>query len=242
MEPNTPAEVGKFIVADTDKRRKVCNSPISSRNILNSVSPENNHPGSDMPLSRCKLLHLAAGVGTRGAYPMFRLRRRLSESAGHHDRAFRRRRRNRHLGADALRSDGKSLGQTVIVEDLAGAAGAIGVAKVVHSPRRLHAVHRHLTTHVLIGGLYKLDFDRAQRFDADRRARLRAASDLRQERLPVKDLKELIAWLKEIPAKPASGFPAPDRPAISPAFRSRKRPGPRSSSCPIAATVRRCKT
>ncbi|MGC2080117.1 MAG: tripartite tricarboxylate transporter substrate-binding protein [Xanthobacteraceae bacterium] len=59
--------------------------------------------------------------------------------------------------ADAM---GKSLGQTIIVEDVTGAAGSIGVARVVHSaPDGYTLSVGTLTTHVLIGGLYKLDFD-----------------------------------------------------------------------------------
>ena len=55
---------------------------------------------------------------------------------------------------------GKALGQTVIVEDLTGAAGGIGVGKVVRSPADGYTLSvGTLTTHVLIGGLYRLDFD-----------------------------------------------------------------------------------
>ena len=55
---------------------------------------------------------------------------------------------------------GRSLGQSVIVEDITGAAGAIGVARVVHAtPDGYTLSVGTLTTHVLIGGLYKLDFD-----------------------------------------------------------------------------------
>src|SRR5580658_1133081 len=55
---------------------------------------------------------------------------------------------------------GKALGQTIIVEDLAGAAGAIGVARVAHATADGYTLCvGTLTTNVLIGGLYKLDFD-----------------------------------------------------------------------------------
>jgi tripartite-type tricarboxylate transporter receptor subunit TctC len=40
-------------------------------------------------------------------------------------------------------SVGKSLGQTIIVENVTGAAGSIGVARVARAGRWLHAQYRH---------------------------------------------------------------------------------------------------
>ena len=140
---------------------------------------------------------------------------------------------------------GKSFGQTVIVEDLTGAAGSIGVGSVVHSPsRRLHAVRRHLDDEC-----------------ADRRplqiAISTCSTDLTpiaelayepllicvKNSLPVQNLKELIAWLKDNPGKASVGHSRRrlDRKSRR-ICRSRRPPGPRSSSCPIAATGRRCRT
>ena len=75
------------------------------------------------------------------------------------------------------------LGQPVIIENVAGAGGSIGVGRVVHaSPDGYTVSIGTLTTHVLSGALYPLQFDLHQRSGADRRAWLRAASDRREER------------------------------------------------------------
>jgi len=102
----------------------------------------------------------------------------------------------------------KSLGQTIIVENVTGAAGSIGVTRVVRSPADGCTLSiGTLTTHVLIGGLYKLDFDLL--------ADLTPIAELAYEpllicvknSLPAKNLQELIAWLKANPGKASVGIP-----------------------------------
>ncbi len=102
----------------------------------------------------------------------------------------------------------KSLGQTIIVENVTGAAGSIGVSRVVRAPVDGYTLSiGTLTTHVLIGGLYKLDFDLL--------ADLTPIAELAYEpllicvknSLPVKNLQELIAWLKANPGKASVGIP-----------------------------------
>jgi tripartite-type tricarboxylate transporter receptor subunit TctC len=59
--------------------------------------------------------------------------------------------------ADAM---GKSLGQTMIVENVTGAAGSIGVSRVARAVADGYTLSiGTLTSNVLVGGLYKLDFD-----------------------------------------------------------------------------------
>jgi len=103
---------------------------------------------------------------------------------------------------------GKALGQTIIVENVTGAAGSIGVTRVVRSPADGYTLSiGTLTTHVLIGGLYKLDFDLL--------ADLTPIAELAYEpllicvknSLPAKNLQELIAWLKANPGKASVGIP-----------------------------------
>jgi tripartite-type tricarboxylate transporter receptor subunit TctC len=88
---------------------------------------------------------------------------------------------------------GKALGQTFIVEDLTGAAGAIGVGKV--------------TTNVLIGGLYKLDFDVLNDLTPIAELAYEPLLICVKNSLPVHNLKELIAWLKANPGKASVGVP-----------------------------------
>jgi len=103
---------------------------------------------------------------------------------------------------------GKALGQTIIVEDLTGAAGAIGVAKVVRSPADGYTLSiGTLTTHVLIGGLYKLDFDLLGDLTPIAELAFEPLLICVKNALPVKNLQELIAWLKANPGKASVGIP-----------------------------------
>jgi len=52
------------------------------------------------------------------------------------------------------------LGQSVIIENVAGAAGSIGVGRAVRSPADGYTLSIGTsTTHMLTGGLYTLPFD-----------------------------------------------------------------------------------
>jgi tripartite-type tricarboxylate transporter receptor subunit TctC len=103
---------------------------------------------------------------------------------------------------------GKTLGQTIIVEDVAGAAGGIGVAKVVHSPADGYTLSvGTLTTHVLIGELYKLDFDLLTDLTPVAELAHEPLMICVRNGLPAKNLQELIAWLKANPGKASAGIP-----------------------------------
>jgi tripartite-type tricarboxylate transporter receptor subunit TctC len=103
---------------------------------------------------------------------------------------------------------GRALGQPIIVEDLAGAAGGIGVAKVVHSAADGYTLSiGTLTTHVLIGGLYKLDFDLLTDLTPIAELAYEPLLICVKNGLPVKNLQELTAWLKANPGKASAGIP-----------------------------------
>jgi tripartite-type tricarboxylate transporter receptor subunit TctC len=105
-------------------------------------------------------------------------------------------------------SMGKSLGQTIIVEDVTGAAGSIGVARVVRSaPDGYTLSVGTLTTHVLIGGLYKLDFDLLSDLTPIAELAYEPLLICIRNSLPAHNLQELIAWLKENPGKASVGIP-----------------------------------
>src|SRR6516164_3527642 len=107
--------------------------------------------------------------------------------------------------ADAM---GKSLGQTVIVEDVTGAAGGIGVARVVRAPADGYTLSvGTLTTHVLIGGLYKLDFDLLTDLMPVAELAYEPLLICIRNSLPAQNLQELIAWLKANPGKATVGIP-----------------------------------
>jgi len=98
------------------------------------------------------------------------------------------------------------LGQPVIVENVAGAAGSIGVARAVRAPADGYTLSMGTSTsHVLIGGLYALPFDLLT--DLAPIAELAAEPLLIVIRssLPATDLNGLIAWLKANPDKATAG-------------------------------------
>jgi tripartite-type tricarboxylate transporter receptor subunit TctC len=103
---------------------------------------------------------------------------------------------------------GKSLGQTIIVENVTGAAGSIGVTRVVRAPADGYTLSiGTLTTHVLIGGLYKLDFDLLTDLTPIAELAYEPLLICVKNALPVHNLQELIAWLKANPGKASVGIP-----------------------------------
>lgn len=98
------------------------------------------------------------------------------------------------------------LGQPVIIENVGGAAGSIGVARVVRAvPDGYTLSIGTSTTHVLIGGLYALPFNLLA--DLAPIAELAAEPLLivARELLPVNNLTDFIAWLKDNPDRATEG-------------------------------------
>jgi tripartite-type tricarboxylate transporter receptor subunit TctC len=100
------------------------------------------------------------------------------------------------------------LGQTVVIENVAGAGGSIGVGRVVHAaPDGYTLSIGTLTTHVLSGALYPLQFDLLNDL-----APIAVLGDeplliAVKNALPVKNVKDLVAWLKANPDKATAGIP-----------------------------------
>jgi tripartite-type tricarboxylate transporter receptor subunit TctC len=101
------------------------------------------------------------------------------------------------------------LGQTVVVENVTGAGGSIGVGRAVRAPADGYTLEMGTsTTNVLLGGLYPLQFDLIN----DLAPIVLIASEplliVGKKNLPAQNLKELIAWLKAEPGKASIGIPA----------------------------------
>lgn len=90
-----------------------------------------------------------------------------------------------------------TLGQSVIVQNIAGAGGSVGVGRVVHAAPDGYTVSLgNWSTHVLNGAIYSLDYDLIK--DLKPVALLPSAPQLIVTRkdIPATNLKDLIAWLK----------------------------------------------
>jgi tripartite-type tricarboxylate transporter receptor subunit TctC len=92
---------------------------------------------------------------------------------------------------------GSSLGQNIIVEDVTGAAGTLGVGRVARAPGDGYTIGiGHWSTHVANGAIYTLPYDLLM--DLEPIAPLPANPMLivSGNALPAKNLKELVTWLK----------------------------------------------
>lgn len=92
------------------------------------------------------------------------------------------------------------LGQTVVVENVTGAGGSIGVGKVVRSAPDGYTVSiGHWGTHVVNGAYYKLDYDLLRDLDPVGMFADNPQVVVSNMSVPAKDLKELVAWIKSNP-------------------------------------------
>jgi len=106
--------------------------------------------------------------------------------------------------AEKLRA---SLGQTVIIENIAGAAGSIGVGRAVRAPADGYTLSIGTsTTHVLTGGLYALQFDLLRDLEPIILIGSEPLLIVGKKSLPADDLKGLIGWLKANPDKASVGI------------------------------------
>jgi tripartite-type tricarboxylate transporter receptor subunit TctC len=100
-----------------------------------------------------------------------------------------------------------SLGQPVIIENVAGAAGSIGVGRAARAaPDGYTLSIGTLTTHALIGGLYPLQFDLVADFEPIAELASEPLLIVGRKNLPAAGLKGLIAWLKANPDTASVGI------------------------------------
>jgi tripartite-type tricarboxylate transporter receptor subunit TctC len=100
-----------------------------------------------------------------------------------------------------------SLGQPIIIENVAGAAGSIGVGRAARAAPDGYALSiGTLTTHALIGGLYPLQFDLVADFEPIAELASEPLLIVGRKNLPAADLKELVAWLKANPDTASVGI------------------------------------
>jgi tripartite-type tricarboxylate transporter receptor subunit TctC len=100
------------------------------------------------------------------------------------------------------------LGQPIVIENVAGAAGTIGVGRAVRAPADGYTLSIGTsTTHMLTGALYSLQFDLLGDLDPVILLASEPLLIVGRKNLPANDLKELVAWLKANPGKATVGIP-----------------------------------
>ena len=104
------------------------------------------------------------------------------------------------VGRLLAQSMGQTLGQNVVVEDVTGAAGTVGVGRAAHAPPDGYTLSLgHWSTHVVNGAIYKLPYDLLNDLSPITLLPSNPMLIVSRSSLPAKDLKELVAWIKDHP-------------------------------------------
>src|SRR3981081_3090676 len=99
------------------------------------------------------------------------------------------------------------LGQPIVIENVGGAAGTLGVGRAGRSPADGYTVSIGTsTTHMLTGGLYALQFDLLKDLEPVIQIGSEPLLIVGRKSLPADDLKGLIAYLKANPDKASVGI------------------------------------
>jgi tripartite-type tricarboxylate transporter receptor subunit TctC len=99
-----------------------------------------------------------------------------------------------------------SLGQPVIVENVAGASGTLGLGRVARAvPDGYTISHGSTPTHVLSGAVFKLPFDIESDFQPISPIASAPLLIVANKASEANDLNEFIAWLKANPGKASQG-------------------------------------
>ena len=100
----------------------------------------------------------------------------------------------------------QTLGQPIVIEDVTGAGGTIGVGRAVHAaPDGYTLSIGHLGTHVINGAIYPLNFDLVKDFDPVATIASNPMMIVSKNDIPAKDLKALITWIKAHDGKVTAG-------------------------------------
>ena len=98
-----------------------------------------------------------------------------------------------------------SLGQPLVIENISGAGGSIGVGRVARaSPDGYTLIIGITSTHVFNGAMYSLQYDVLNDFEPVALVTDSSQLIVGKKNLPPDDLPELIAWLKANPDKATS--------------------------------------
>ncbi|AXK80181.1 tripartite tricarboxylate transporter substrate binding protein BugD [Pseudolabrys taiwanensis] len=99
-----------------------------------------------------------------------------------------------------------ALGQTVIVENVGGAAGGLAAARVARAAPDGYTIMTGIWgTHVANSAIYKLPYDVKDDFTPIALVSVNPLLIVSSKKTPATNLKELIAWLKANPGKATQG-------------------------------------
>ena len=99
-----------------------------------------------------------------------------------------------------------TLGETILVENVTGAGGSIGVGRAVRSPADGYTISfGHLGTHVANGAIYKLGYDLVTDLEPVVLLPSNPMIIVSKNAVPAKSLKEFLVWLKAQPKPPIAG-------------------------------------
>ena len=94
----------------------------------------------------------------------------------------------------------------MLVENVTGAGGSIGVGRAVRSPPDGYTISfGHLGTHVANGAIYKLGYDLVTDLEPVALLPSNPMIVVSKNAVPAKSLKELLEWLKAKPAPATAG-------------------------------------
>jgi tripartite-type tricarboxylate transporter receptor subunit TctC len=103
-----------------------------------------------------------------------------------------------------------SLGQPVIIENVTGASGSLGVGRVARARPDGYTISLgYLGTHVFNGASYALPYDLVNDFEPVSLLVSNPLVIVARKTMPAKDLRELIDWLKANPGKASEGTTGP---------------------------------
>jgi tripartite-type tricarboxylate transporter receptor subunit TctC len=98
------------------------------------------------------------------------------------------------------------LGQPIVVENVTGASGSIGVGRVARAnPDGYTLCYGAWATHVVNGAVYALQYDLLNDFEPVALTSITPWLIVAKSAIPANDLKEFIAWLKAHPDRATAG-------------------------------------
>jgi tripartite-type tricarboxylate transporter receptor subunit TctC len=107
-----------------------------------------------------------------------------------------------------------SLGQPVIIENVSGAGGSIGVARVARAmPDGYTLSIGQLNSHVFSGAAYSVRYDLLKDFDPVALLTSNPLMIVGRKDLPARNIRELVAWLKANPDKASFATPGVGSPS-----------------------------